>query len=613
MGWMAGLKPKAIVLSCRLCYNIHSKFGGVFLGLNEKISALKEHVLSDSTLLEEISHGMAQSGREDSFVVFISICDGKSRALVFHDSGASVSDAWNKAYSRVAAKIKEFAVQKKKYNTVWVKVDVVDSVQEINVLDINKRMREVYFANFYRNGLAFDSDFKTAFLEAEVNGNKMLQYYSEGEVRRNDIGYQSNRVSLENVNAYLQRYYKRAPIRQIPERLFEFTARSFFCDENNTIYDLYSSGQDTGRRVIHETTGEVIRETITKASRYLESIMLPDGRFVYGYFPMFGNNIDTYNIVRHASTLWSLVNLYRMTGDDRVLPKLDAAVDYMITQIEYSDKDTAYLVEHNVNEVKLGAQGVAIIMLTEYMSVLETDKYAELVRCLANGVIKMQNPDGTFIHVLEYPSYEMKETFRIIYYDGEAVFGLTRAYSLLKDEKYLQAAKAGVENFIEKNYVIHRDHWVAYSMNEITQYLPDPRYFEFAMRNVWENLEEIYNRGTSYHTYLELLMISWQTLERLLESGQEIPYMSQFSIERFAQTIYRRARHMLNGFFYPEYAMYMKQPQQILDSFMVRHHNYRTRIDDVQHFIGGYYFYTIYYDRIRAHLSEEFLAEIDSI
>ena len=48
---------------------------------------------------------------------------------------------------------------------------------------------------------------------------------------------------------------------------------------------------------------------------------------------------------------------------------------------------------------------------------------------------------------------------------------------------------------------------------------------------------------------------------------------------------------MLDGYFYPEYAMYMENPSRILGAFMVREDGYRTRIDDVQHCIGGYYLY----------------------
>ena len=63
-------------------------------------------------------------------------------------------------------------------------------------------------------------------------------------------------------------------------------------------------------------------------------------------------------------------------------------------------------------------------------------------------------------------------------------------------------------------------------------------------------------------------------------------------------SLYTRADRQLNGYFFPEYAMYMKNPQRILDTFMVRHDGYRVRIDDVQHNIGGYYLYCVNYDKL---------------
>ena len=46
---------------------------------------------------------------------------------------------------------------------------------------------------------------------------------------------------------------------------------------------------------------------------------------------------------------------------------------------------------------------------------------------------------------------------------------------------------------------------------------------------------------------------------------------------------------MLNGYCYPEYAMYFPNPQSTLGAFFIRHDDYRIRIDDVQHFCSAYY------------------------
>jgi len=586
---------------------IEASNGSNLEDIDSKISLLHKTIFKDNSLKDEVSRGMMRSYQKDFFVVFFSVCDGESRALVYCGRGTTIQNAWDLALDQM----KEELLKKQNYKPIWLKVDFVDQIQTIKTADLNYRLREHSFAYFYRKGLAFDENFETAFLEAELNGNNMLVYKTGKDSKKKDSGFGS--LDQRNINDYLRQYDKRPSLKAVPKKIFEFNTRAFFCDEQNIVYPLYRGHPDAGRRIIPETTGEVIQEIITKASRYLNNLITPSGKFIYGYYPIFGREAKSYNIVRHVSSLWSLANLYRVTGDKEVLANLDLAIQYVIdNHIEYKDKETAFVVERKSNEIKLGANGMALVMFTEYMDVVKTDKYVQLVRHLANGAITMQNKrKGTFVHVLSFPSYELKDKFRVIYYDGEVVFGLARAYSVTKDEKYLLAAKAGVDNFIAKKYTKYRDHWVAYALNELTKHLPEPRYFKFAMKNVKDNLERIYQRGTSFHTYLELLMVSWQTYERLKESSIDLSYMEKFDVERFAQTIYRRARHMLNGFFYPEYAMYMKYPNQILDGFMVRHQSFRTRIDDVQHFIGGYYYYVIYYANIRKHLSEEFLHGID--
>lgn len=159
--------------------------------------------------------------------------------------------------------------------------------------------------------------------------------------------------------------------------------------------------------------------------------------------------------------------------------------------------------------------------------------------------------------------------------------------------------KSAVEHFISADYVQYKDHWVAYSMNEIAKYVDDERYYTFALRNAQENLDTIYNRDTTYHTYFELLMSTFEIYDRMIERGIHVDYLDNgFDLEYFLRTIYKRADHMLCGYFYPEYAMYMANPNSILDTFMVRHDGYRVRIDDVQHNVGGYYLYYMNYDKL---------------
>ncbi|OAV74809.1 hypothetical protein Barb7_01634 [Bacteroidales bacterium Barb7] len=567
---------------------------------SNRAALLKEHFLNDSDVL---------SIQAKDNIVFISISDTKSRALVFTGKGSTIAKAWAAADRKAGAHIGEH----EGYNAVWVKADIVNATQKTRTADLNRELASVHFKYFYRKGIALDDNFDTAFLEAEVNGNKMIAYPEQQQTSKSTDS-DSVLLNKKNINHYLESYYGREPIKNIPDEVTTFTTLGFFCDEQNNIYPLYGGGLDYGRRTVDLVDDDVISEVILNASTYLYRQLDAGGHFTYGHFPIFDNTMTGYNIVRHTTAIWSLINLYRMTNDTALVPRLDSAIAYLLKGfIEYKSAGVAYVVERGAGEIKLGGNGVAIIMLSEYMDVFGTDKYAETVAHLANGILELENlKDGTYYHVLNYPGFSRKEKYRIIYYDGEATFGLIRAYAFTKDKRYLAAAAAAVEHFIKSDYTGYRDHWVAYAMNEITKYIREPRYYEFALKNVQNNLKAIYNRETSFHTYLELLMVGWQTYRRIVDSGMPLDYLNGFDVKRFSETIYKRARHMLNGYFYPEYAMYMKAPDKIVHSFFVRHHDYRVRIDDVQHFIGGYYYYTLYFDDIVKNLSDEFLKQIES-
>ena len=597
-----------------------------------RLAVLKEYIFAESVVAEsQVAGGVDGSGsgaadsavvgsiagqaadrlagqsiRDDFYVVFLSICDKDSRARVFTGTGASLAQAWDTAEKAAGQFIKA-----NKYKTVWAKADLVDSMAREPAVNLNEHVVATYYQNFFRKGIALDDTFKTAFLEAEISGNKLLTYYSERDVAAGNVDYGANILHLQNINYYLDKYRGAAKISALPEEIITFTTMGYFCDENDDVYPLYNDGMDTGRRQAM-VDDAYLEPLVLGASAYLYDLIQPDGQFIYGYYPVFDNWMTGYNIVRHASSLWSLLNLYRMTGDESLVEGIDRGLDYTVDCIAYQDPETAYLVEHKVDEIKLGGNGVAIVAMTEYMDIFDSDKYKTLVEHLANGILALQEKDtGAYYHVLNYPDFSRKEAYRTVYYDGEATFALARAYTFTGQQRFLDGACKAVDYFIENNYARYRDHWVAYSLHEVTKYVPEPRYFAFAMENVFRNIDRIYNQTTSYHTYLELLAISWQTYQRAVDLGIDVESVPGFDAEYFAQALYRRAVYMLNSYFFPEYAMYMKVPKDALGAFFVRHDSFRVRIDDIQHFIGGYYYFLTNYDSIRARLDDDFVREIN--
>lgn len=548
---------------------------------NEKVALLEKRALADPKLESAISQA---GGKINSrYTVFFSVCDTQSRALVESAQGETLKSAWDNA-----AAATQRLISSQNYNPVWVKADIVKDAEITNREDLGKKTRNLN-DNFFRRGIAFDYSFDTALLEAEINGNKI-------------IDYEQDVIDPELLNKYLVSQ-GRQPIDALPDGILTFSCYGYFCDENNVVYDLYTEDLDYGRRQVDKVDKELVGELISRSGRFLANIVKEDGQFVYGYYPTYDKEISNYNILRHAGAIWGLVALYDVSGDETVLPKIDSTIQYLIRDyIEYPDEDTAYVIERKADEVKLGGNGITVVMLIDYMQRFGNDSYRDLVVKLGNGILAMQNPaTGEYYHVLNSADYSLKEEDRTIYYDGEATFALAKLYGLTGDEKYLTGAIKAVDYFIANDYAKHRDHWIAYCMNEITKYVPEERYFEFALKNANDNLDRIYKQKTSYHTYLELLMATFETYDRIKQNSIPVGYMSQVNESYFIDTIYKRARHQLNGYLYPEYAMYLKNPARIVNTFCVRHDGYRIRIDDVQHFIGGYYSYYRNYEKLEAY------------
>lgn len=564
----------AVVVSYLVTQN--SKLSSIEL-FEKKAELLMEQVVSgtrDNELSGEIEDGLPKG------VVFISICNGDERAKVFTGTGDTKQAAWDDAYDKA-----HNFVEENSYNCLWVKADLMGEAKTMSTEEFSTELAH-YRHEFFRKGISFDKDFNTALLEAELNAGKILDYDEEC-------------VNTTYLRNYLNKA-DRTPIVTLPDEYVIFNCIGWICDEDSKVYDLISDDADYGRRKVDLIDKDYAAELVKNASSFLIDQVNDDGSFVYGMYPRFDRDIDNYNIVRHASTLWSLVCQYRMTGNKELVSVIDKAIDYMIDNaVITSDDSTAYLLEKKSDEIKLGGCGVAVVALTEYMDAFGSDKYADVAVKLGNGILTMlDKKTGEYYHVLN-GDCSRKEQFRTVYYDGEATFALCRLYSLTGDEKWLDAAKAAVEHFIDADYVQLKDHWVAYSMNEITKYVDDDRYYTFALRNAQENLDRIYNRDTTYHTYFELLMSTFELYDRMIEKGIHVDYLDNgFDLEYFLKTIYKRADHMLNGYFYPEYAMYMANPNRVLNTFMVRHDGYRVRIDDVQHNVGGYYLYYKNYDKL---------------
>lgn len=521
--------------------------------------------------------------KQGSTALFLSIGYKGSRADVFMSDKKSYKHAWSHLYKQAERYVRQ---KDKEHKIECIKIDWVSDTAEYSIPEFIQEMTNTK-KNYFRKGISLGSSFEYAFLEQEINGNSFIKID-----KHNNRGY----LDEANIQAYIQKH--RPSLKEIDFKLVDkiivFSTKGFFFD-GKAGYRLWDDELNNGRRKTELDAAE-LKRLISGGQKYLTELSGDDGRFTYGYFSCFDKEIKFYNMLRHASTIYSMIESYELFAGEELAAAIKRGLAYLVEKKLYIDGDTAYLidgVQEDKLEIKLGGNAAAILAMTKYAEVFDDFSYLPHAQKLAQGILNLQLENGEFMHVLHYPSLQVKERFRIIYYDGEAAFALMRLYRLDKQQKWIDAVEKAFDHFIEKDYWKNHDHWLSYCTNELTAYKPERRYFEFGLKNVSDKLDFIYHRNTTFPTFLELTLATSKMIDRLKETGHS-DLLDSFDEEKLENTIHKRAEYQRNGHFYPELAMYYKNPGRILGSFFIRHHSFRARIDDIEHYLSGY---CAYYQR----------------
>jgi hypothetical protein len=508
------------------------------LGLYESLRPLEKQALEQTA---------GHFGRKPKVVVFLSASNKENRATVAVGLGNSLDSAWKNARAKLRS-ITPYG----EAEWHWLKADLVTHIRTWKPVELAAHLASVR-QNYFRQGIAFDRDFSHALLEQELNGIAAI-----GEdPKTGRVGLNENRI---------RNYCKRE--RALPalpndfsrrEAWFTFDTAGVFsdaADPEGTVHHLQLGGNVNGIRLAPNMQAETL-QIIRNAGTYLTSQVRHDGSFNYGWFPTYGKTIGTYNILRHCSTLYSMLEAWEATGEEAIATSVRRGIEYVLREaLQRSEEGNiphAYVVDHaNGDEIKLGAQAALILTIAKYTTLSGSYQFMNDARAVANGIVGrlMEPASGRFIHVLNAPDLGIKEPFRIIYYDGEATFALLRLYALDPDPRWMDAAHRAFDHFLSAEYWKHHDHWLSYCTNEITLYLPEDRYFEFGLKNAFGNLRFIHDRDTAFPTFLELTMAAARMLETI--RAQDKQYLLEpYDIDYLYRTIEHRAEYQRASHFYP--------------------------------------------------------------
>jgi len=507
-------------------------------------------------------------------IVFLSLSDGQSASRVVRGAGRGFAEAMERALEGVQKSIQGG------YRPKWLKLDVVQDVSRLREVDPEFALelpRSLY-------GLAFDRASGVAFLPEELVAYTLMN--SDQELRFRNMQRHSTQPSV--LNSHLRRLRRSDSL-----TLYRFTTAAYFSDGEEWV-QLFR-----GHRFFEEVTRDEMLSAAVSGGHYLTREVDPVGRFTYSYLPKTDEVPDSYNILRHAGTLYSMLELYDVTRDGALLRSAQRALDDLAASAlpcQLGGEEQVCIVEED--EVKLGGNALAAVALAKYIEVTgDRTRLSDLV-AWGRTLQALQYPDGNFIHKVTYPFGE-NSGFVSEYYPGEALLALVRIYGQDPDQGWLDTAEKGAQYLIkvrDADLVVEElthDHWLLYALNELFRHRPDPLYLDHAMR-IAQAIVLAQNRDPEYPDWLGSYYEpprSTPTATRTegLCAAYQLArdFETSLSAEDILEAMELGIAFQLQTQFRPESLLYVRDPQRSLGGFHYSLTNFRIRIDYVQHNISG--------------------------
>ena len=531
----------------------------------EIVSSLADVILHRES--QEIFLGRIPDDRQPR-IVFLSVSDRQTTAKVFLGTGMGIA----RAIAHVLSKMDRLL--ETGYQPQWLKLDIVQDAIPLDGISWEKPLkldRSLY-------GLAFDRESEIAFLPEELVAHTLVN--EEQIIRPKNIA----------------KYIDKEPdfLDFINFKMYRFTSISWFNEGSNTVR-LYR-----GHRLFNTVPRTELLSAAIWGGKYLVKAVEPEGKLVYIYRPKTDEFPKKYNILRHAGTIYSMLELYEITAEREVLESAERALKYLFKSFHSQDAevgDSTVVVEKGI--VKLGGNALAAIALIKYIEVANNQDNLPIVLQLGKAIQHAQNETGEF--VIQKQSYPEGETIKFVseYYPGEAILALTRIYSLNSDEGWLDSAEAAAlylinvrDRDLSDSELLH-DHWLLYGLNELYRYRQNPVYLNHALRMAraiaqsqnrqpdcadWRGSFYKPPRSTPTATRMEGLCAAYQLAK---------DFGNPEDVKLIKEAISLGISFQLQTQFRPESVLYLKNPERCLGGFHRSLTNLEIRIDYIQHNISS--------------------------
>lgn len=214
----------------------------------------------------------------------------------------------------------------------------------------------------------------------------------------------------------------------------------------------------------------------------LAGLLKKDGSFNYRYDSQSGAPLDGYNVLRHAGSIWSMLDVYRNIPDLNVLAGSRKATHYLL------DRYLRFFRSYNNpcicedNKIKLGGNALATLAMLSLFELTGEQFLLSVGEQLSHFILSQRTKSGGLVHKQYFESGKISD-FDSLYYTGEALLALLDLYRLTRNNYWLDTVLELESSLAVEDYgVREQSHWMLYSLENLADFDPSNVYYKHAAK-----------------------------------------------------------------------------------------------------------------------------------